>query len=346
MPRKGRALELLVARLEAVAAMGEAQVTSPDFILGKSSQVKREIDVSVRSKVGSTEVLVMFECRDRAGSEDVTWIEQIATKRDDVGASVAVAVTTAGFSAAAKNMASSKSIQLRTVSEITPEDVMSWCRLEHIDVHVVQTKAHNLSVSAFADMPQLVSVSPLHRLDDLSRTGMEVPFATLWDVRSSTNNSPVGAEWLTGSQLHQMGLDMAQESGKMPDAADWTAVAVTISSQESPRVAVNTIHGLFPLAEVRAEAMLRVSKHKCPVSLQEVAGEGGSKTQVVSAEAVFEGQKMDLSFTQTDDGIVVTLQIAEDETPGEQNDSARLLTTGFSVAMDVTLGSPAETLNP
>lgn len=59
---KGRALEELVSRLEAAAAGGRAEVKSPEFFMGKNSQSKREVDVTVRSKVGNTPVLVMFEC--------------------------------------------------------------------------------------------------------------------------------------------------------------------------------------------------------------------------------------------------------------------------------------------
>ena len=98
MPREGRALELLVARLEAAASAGEADVQSPEFFTGRNSESRREVDVTVRSKVGSTSVLVMFECRDRAGTEDVRWIDEIAGKRDDIGADVAVAVTSGGGS--------------------------------------------------------------------------------------------------------------------------------------------------------------------------------------------------------------------------------------------------------
>src|SRR3954451_1062694 len=80
---KGRALEELVARLEAAAAGGKAEVRSPEFFTGRRSQIKREVDVTVRSKVGNTSVLVMFECRARAKTNDVRWIDEIAGKRDD-----------------------------------------------------------------------------------------------------------------------------------------------------------------------------------------------------------------------------------------------------------------------
>ena len=57
---------------------------------------------------------------------DVTWIEQLGLKRDDIGANVAVAVSGSGFSAGAKTMAGRLGIELRTVESITVEDVVGW----------------------------------------------------------------------------------------------------------------------------------------------------------------------------------------------------------------------------
>ncbi len=152
MPRGGRALELLVARLEAAASAGEAEVRSPEYFTGRNSQSRREVDVTVRSKVGSTTVLVMFECRDRAKSEDASWIDQVAGKRGDIGADVAVAVSArGGFTRGARNAAARHGIYLRTVDSITLEDVVSWCRLNHLAVRKVHVEDHDLELHYFKD---------------------------------------------------------------------------------------------------------------------------------------------------------------------------------------------------
>ena len=67
MPKAGRDLERLVARLERVLARASDHVTitSPDQIWGVESETIREVDVTVRCRVGSADVLVAFECRDR-----------------------------------------------------------------------------------------------------------------------------------------------------------------------------------------------------------------------------------------------------------------------------------------
>jgi hypothetical protein len=92
VPRAGRSLELLVQAVDQLLAGAPVEIRSPDFIMGRDSGTSREVDVSWRSQVGSVSVLVIIECRDRAKPQDVTWIEQLASKREDVGADKAVAV--------------------------------------------------------------------------------------------------------------------------------------------------------------------------------------------------------------------------------------------------------------
>src|ERR1043165_2179805 len=126
MARAGRDLERLVELLESyLGGNDQIAIKSPDNLLDKVTGGTREVDVSIRSKVGSSEILVILECRDRGAPQDVTWIEQLATKRDDVGANKAVAVSSSGFSEHAINKAKSKSIDLRTIDERSIADFAS-----------------------------------------------------------------------------------------------------------------------------------------------------------------------------------------------------------------------------
>src|SRR5690242_19195938 len=95
--RKGRDLEVLVRDLERFLSDTPVEIRSPEHFTGRLSGIRREVDVTVRGKVGSLPVLAMIECRKRGTPSDVTWIEQIATKRDDIGAHRAVAVAMRRF---------------------------------------------------------------------------------------------------------------------------------------------------------------------------------------------------------------------------------------------------------
>jgi len=128
--RAGRGLELLVKGLEQLLAEAPVEIRSPDYIVGRLSGQRREVDVSLRSRVGSVDVLVIIECRDRSKAQGVSWIEQLASKREDVGADKAVAVSAAGFTPGAQNLARSEHVELRSFEELSADVVFDWLRAE------------------------------------------------------------------------------------------------------------------------------------------------------------------------------------------------------------------------
>ena len=136
MARPGRALEQLVRLLEGFLANKPVVIRSPDYIDGRNSHTRREVDVSLRSNIGSAQIFAIIECRDRQDAQDVTWIEQLASKRDDVGADKAVAVSTVGFTRGARGMADANRIELRTLEDVTDTVVFDWLQIETVDVRV------------------------------------------------------------------------------------------------------------------------------------------------------------------------------------------------------------------
>ncbi|TYR36056.1 restriction endonuclease [Mesorhizobium microcysteis] len=118
-----REFERLIARIEADAGPQGLVVTSPDRLRCKLTGRMREVDATIRAKVGTTEMLVTIECRRRAKTQDVTWIEQLATKKTSIGADRTIAVSVSGFSSDAQIAASHAGISLRKVSDLTAADV-------------------------------------------------------------------------------------------------------------------------------------------------------------------------------------------------------------------------------
>jgi hypothetical protein len=134
MSRKGRDFEEMIAFLERSLDSAGIEVKSPDYIRGKNSGSMREIDATIRDKIGSAELLVIVECRDRQGIQDVTWIEQLPKKATDVGASKVIAVSSTGFSPGAKNVAASNNIDLRTYAEVNPNEILLWFGFAEIPI--------------------------------------------------------------------------------------------------------------------------------------------------------------------------------------------------------------------
>jgi hypothetical protein len=117
---------MLTARIEGALSGKGVVIKSPDHLEDKVAGGTREVDVSLRCRVGSVDVVVIVECRDRGRSADVTWIEQVKTKRDAVGASKAVAVATGMFSKKATRAANRYGIDLRTIMQVNRSEVRRW----------------------------------------------------------------------------------------------------------------------------------------------------------------------------------------------------------------------------
>src|SRR5438093_11091778 len=141
--KEHREFELLVARIESSLAPTGARVTSPDHLPDVVTGEQREVDASIRYRLGSVDLLLIVECRDRVKTEDVTWIEQLATKQRHVGAAHAIAVSSTGFSAPAVRAAQYHGISTRTISEVTEADVLAWADklvIEEVDTTVTLGK--------------------------------------------------------------------------------------------------------------------------------------------------------------------------------------------------------------
>jgi hypothetical protein len=126
-PKKDwREFEKLVSRIEKLLSPEGAVVKSPDRLIDKFSGQTREVDASIRYTVGSVNVLITIECRKRKAISDDTWIEQLATKKQKIGASDTIAVSSTHFTEPAIKSARLCGIELRVIRTISDEDILSW----------------------------------------------------------------------------------------------------------------------------------------------------------------------------------------------------------------------------
>lgn len=115
-----REFEQLVARIERDADKLGMMVISPDRIRCRITGRLREVDASIRARTGE---LITIECRKRRGRQDVTWIEQLVTKRESIGADRTIAVSSSGFSVAAHVVARAHGIELKEMHALAAADV-------------------------------------------------------------------------------------------------------------------------------------------------------------------------------------------------------------------------------
>jgi hypothetical protein len=151
MKKKWREFEKLVSRVEELLSPQGAVVKSPDRIKDKVTGRMREVDVSIRYVVGSVNILITIECRDRKAVPDDTWIEQLATKKQKIGASHTVAVSSTNFTKPAIKSAQLYGIELRVIKNITDEDILSWLGRIRIVNEIGKVGFEGIQVEVYGD---------------------------------------------------------------------------------------------------------------------------------------------------------------------------------------------------
>lgn len=121
--KPGRRLEQLVATIEKALHGIGIETISPARLPDRETGEQREVDVLVRGRFGSTQILVAFECRDRGRVQNVMWVEELAGRKHSLGVDKLIAVSSNGFTAASIKKAKARGIELRTLSALTQAEV-------------------------------------------------------------------------------------------------------------------------------------------------------------------------------------------------------------------------------
>jgi hypothetical protein len=183
-----RKFERVVAVLETFFSPKGAIVTSPDKIPDKISGELREVDASIRIKAGSTDILVIVECRERSKKQDVQWIEQLATKQRSVGAHKTIAVTSKGLTAQAMKKAEFYEIAVRKLEKISTESIGKWIEFNY------RHYSHTSYGFIVADTSEIKPTKPIEELTVFDISGKEILvddiLYTLWDHAFSAKNFP------------------------------------------------------------------------------------------------------------------------------------------------------------
>ena len=170
-----RQFEILVSRIEAALAPRGAVVRSPDRIPDKVTGQLREVDASIRLQVGTTPILITIECRDRVAIQDDTWIEQIAKKKEKIGASATIAVSSHGFTEPASISAQHFGIELRTLTDVSGTDAASWADDVQVAIEFREWRFTRLEVMLLNAPPPVVLASSL--TNAIQSQGYKAPVA-------------------------------------------------------------------------------------------------------------------------------------------------------------------------
>jgi len=89
-----------------------AEIKLGDSIPGIDSKTNRQIDISIRTRVGSYSILVVVECKDYKDPVDVTAVESFISALKDVRANKGVMISAKGFTQAAQNLSTHHNVYL------------------------------------------------------------------------------------------------------------------------------------------------------------------------------------------------------------------------------------------
>lgn len=114
-PNKWREFEQLIAKLH-TAFHRQGIVTHDDKLQGKSGCL-RQIDITIRQKVGIYDVLIVVDCKCYKSPVDIDTLGAFWALVDDVKANIGVMVSNNGFTKGAKDLAKEKGIKLLTLKD-------------------------------------------------------------------------------------------------------------------------------------------------------------------------------------------------------------------------------------
>lgn len=163
---KWKRFEDLVASIQRQLAPS-ATVAQNEKIRGRRTGRLRDIDISVRQKVGQYDILIAIDCKDYRRKINVKDVEAFMGLADDVGANQAAMVAPRGFSSTAKTRAAAGGISLFRLIDAEDHDWKSYVSIPAV-AELREITAFSLTFSGtgpFALAPQDFRLMPLYRAD-------------------------------------------------------------------------------------------------------------------------------------------------------------------------------------
>jgi Restriction endonuclease len=156
--------EQLIHRVYQLLAGSEAEVTWNDHILDPDNPARlRQIDITIRQK----RVLTIVECRQHKSPQDVQWIEELIGRRVSLGAHAVIAVSSSGFTAGAQAKARRYAIILRSLQQLTDEEIANWGRRVALTLFFYQY--FDLEVSLLLECKDILKIKPKKASMELGR---------------------------------------------------------------------------------------------------------------------------------------------------------------------------------
>jgi len=151
-PTKWKRFEQKAFEIQKSISPANADVKFNDSIPGVDSKTDRQIDISIRTNVGSYSILIVAECKDYKTPVDVAAVGAFISVMRDVRANKGVMISAKGFTDAAKTLAGHHDVDLLqlidTESVEWGADVSVPCLLERMYIG-----AYSITFRDFMEIP-------------------------------------------------------------------------------------------------------------------------------------------------------------------------------------------------
>jgi len=117
MPKRTTPFQRLVARMYEQMASPDDRIVESASLKERDCDTPREIDVLLTKTVFGIEIRIAVETRERTAKDDITWIDELVGKYQDLAVDKIVAVSESGFSKGATDKAAANQIATLTLAE-------------------------------------------------------------------------------------------------------------------------------------------------------------------------------------------------------------------------------------
>ena len=144
MPKRSNYFQKLVLMVRTHIADG-AIVTESAELTDRVTGEPREVDICIEGTVGGARTIVCIECRAATRKADVTWVEAMTNKHNDLPTNVLILYSRSGFTKAAVDKAkfyNKPIVALRTFLRC-PSSYLPWPVVAPLDLALCSERISN-----------------------------------------------------------------------------------------------------------------------------------------------------------------------------------------------------------
>lgn len=251
MPKRTNPFQELIALIESVLVGSGACLTESEELVDRHTGKRREVDVVIRNRVGTHEIVISVECTATGRPATVEWVEQQHGKHASLETDKLILVSQAGFTAEAQVKADGLGISALSLSEAG-----------QLDWEATVLKIPSITLASYLE-PVITQVTAVLRpecasIDDLDPS----EFGEGHLIPSDDDVGPTCMEYVNRRFSDPRFVEQLLQM--IPDDGDWT-IEVELPLKDGVRLET-TAGGRHPISALLVKASCKVEHRDVPLS--------------------------------------------------------------------------------